>query len=58
MLVLLFRFAAYALFAFVVTVLLVVLRHRFRQNHLWNIPGPSNPSLVWGNICVSETILY
>jgi hypothetical protein len=58
MLVLLFRFAAYALSALAITVLLVVLKHRFRQIHLWNIPGPSNPSLVWGNIYVSETIIY
>jgi hypothetical protein len=49
------RLTAYALLVFARTVLLVVLRRRFRQRCLWNIPGSSNASLVWGNIPISET---
>ncbi|KAI0247112.1 cytochrome P450 [Lactifluus subvellereus] len=50
MLVLLFKFASYAFLTFAGVVFLVVLRHRFRQQHLWKIPGPPTPSLVWGHI--------
>jgi hypothetical protein len=56
MLVLLFKFISYAFLAFAGAAFLVVLRHRFRQQHLWKIPGPSTPSLVWGKIRVSETM--
>jgi hypothetical protein len=48
MLALLFKFASYAFLAFTGAAFLVVLRHRFRQQHLRKIPGPSTPSLVWG----------
>jgi hypothetical protein len=54
MLVLLFKFASYAFLAFSGAAFLVSLRRRFRQLHLWKIPGPSNPSLVWGKIHSSE----
>ncbi|KAI0251708.1 cytochrome P450 [Lactifluus subvellereus] len=50
MLVLLFKFASYAFLALAGAAFLVVLRHRFRQQHLWSIPGPSTPSLIWGKI--------
>ena len=56
MFLVLFRSTGYALFAFAAVAFLVILRRRFRQRHLWNIPGPSNASLVWGNILVSEMI--
>ncbi len=46
--VLIFRFAAYAIVALAGAVLLPVLKHRFRQRCLQKIPGPSNPSLIWG----------
>ncbi|KAI0247108.1 cytochrome P450 [Lactifluus subvellereus] len=45
MLGLLFKFALYAFSAFAGAAFLVVLRHRFRQQHLWKIPGPSTPLL-------------
>ncbi|KAH9979522.1 cytochrome P450 [Lactifluus volemus] len=44
-----FRSITYALLAFAAAAFLVILRRRFRQRHLWNIPGPSNTSLVWGH---------
>jgi hypothetical protein len=50
MLALLFKFASYAFLTFVGATFLVLLRHRFRQQHLWKIPGPPTPSLVWGKI--------
>jgi hypothetical protein len=56
MLVLLFKFTATAFLAVVGAAFLVVLRHRFKQRHLWEIPGPSNISLVWGKIRVSATM--
>jgi hypothetical protein len=56
MLVLLFKSALYAFIAFTSATFLVVLRHRFRQQHLWKIPGPSNPSLIWGKIRASGTM--
>jgi hypothetical protein len=45
----LFQFAAYALVALAGAASLALLRHRFRQRSLQNIPGPSNPSLFWGH---------
>ncbi|KAH9003662.1 cytochrome P450 [Lactarius hatsudake] len=45
--VLIFRFVAYAIVALAGAILLSVLKHRFRQRSLLNIPGPSNPSLFW-----------
>ncbi|KAI0247110.1 cytochrome P450 [Lactifluus subvellereus] len=36
-------------FTFAGAVFLVVLRQRFRQQHLWKVPGPSTPSLVLGH---------
>jgi hypothetical protein len=56
MLVLLFKFASYVFLAFAGGAFLVVLRHRFRQQHLWKIPGPSAPSLIWGKTRISGTI--
>ena len=56
MLVLLFKFASYVFLAFAGGAFLVILRHRFRQQQLWKIPGPSSPSLIWGTIRVSVTI--
>jgi hypothetical protein len=46
----LFQFAAYALVALAGAASLALLRHRFRQRSLQNIPGPSNPSLFWGKL--------
>jgi hypothetical protein len=46
----LFQFAAYALVALAGAALLALLRHRFSQRSLQNIPGPSNPSLFWGKL--------
>jgi hypothetical protein len=55
MLFVIFRPIAYALFGFAAATILVMLRRRLRQRHLWNIPGPSNTSLVWGNIpCIRD----
>lgn len=45
-----FRFVAYAIASVAGAILLSLLRHRFRQRCLQNIPGPSNPSLIWGKI--------
>jgi hypothetical protein len=56
MLVLLFKFASYAFLAFAGAAFFVFLRRRFRQQHLWKIPGPSNLSLVCGKIHASETM--
>jgi hypothetical protein len=56
MLLALFRPVAYALLAFTSAAILVVLTRRFRQRHLWDVPGPSNPSFVWGDRPVSEMI--
>jgi hypothetical protein len=56
MLVLLFKFASYAFLAFAGAAFFVIVRHRFRQQHLWKIPGPSNPSVVWGKIHASGTM--
>ncbi|KAI0247114.1 cytochrome P450, partial [Lactifluus subvellereus] len=59
MLVLLFKFASYAFLAFAGAVFLVVLRHRFRQQHLWKIPGPSTPSLAEGHFyCMFNPYAY
>jgi cytochrome P450 len=43
------RFAAYVIAALAGAFLLSLLRHRFRQRCLQKIPGPSNPSLIWGH---------
>ncbi|KAI9432668.1 cytochrome P450 [Lactarius indigo] len=47
--ILIFRFAAYAIVTLAGAVLFSVLNHRFRQRSLQKIPGPSNPSLIWGH---------
>ncbi len=46
----LFEFAAYALVALVGAASLAVLRHRYRQRSLQNIPGPLNPSFFLGKL--------
>jgi len=48
-LLIVFRFAVYAIAALVGAVLFSLLRHRFRQRGLQKIPGPPNPSLIWGH---------
>jgi hypothetical protein len=50
MLRILFCFLVYALVVIFFTVLSFVFRRRFRQRHLWNIPGPPNASVVSGNL--------
>ncbi|KAH9979519.1 cytochrome P450 [Lactifluus volemus] len=45
-----FSFSLYMLVAILFTVLSFVFRRRFRQRHLWNIPGPPNASVVSGHI--------
>ena len=51
------RFAAYAIAgiaALASAVLFSLLRHRFRQRGLQKIPGPSNPSLIWGKTHIAQ----
>jgi len=49
MLVFDFRLIIYALFVLLGAGLLCLLRHKVRQRCLWKIPGPPNPSLIWGH---------
>ncbi|KAI0270680.1 cytochrome P450 [Gloeopeniophorella convolvens] len=50
MLVTLFKLATCIALALAGATLFVRLRHRLRQRCLWKVPGPSNPSFVWGNL--------
>ena len=50
MYILVFKLAVYSLITAASAVLLAILRHRLRQWCLWKIPGPSNPSFLWGNV--------
>jgi len=43
------KLAVSSLFTATGAVFLAVLRHQLRQRCLWKIPGPSNPSLIWGH---------
>ncbi len=52
----LFEFAAYALVALTGAASLALLRHRIKQRSLQKIPGPSNPSLIWGELRGLEKI--
>ncbi len=52
----LFKFSTYALVTLAGAASLALLRHRFRQRSLQKIPGPSNPSLVWGELRGLEKI--
>jgi hypothetical protein len=45
-----FQLATCSIVALAGAVLLSALRHWFRQRCLQKIPGPSNPSLIWGKI--------
>ncbi|KAI0294461.1 cytochrome P450 [Multifurca ochricompacta] len=49
MFALIFKAAIYVLLAFAGSALLIILKHRLRHRCLWKIPGPSNPSFVWGH---------
>lgn len=49
-----FKLSAYALVALASAALLALLKRRLRQRGLCKIPGPTNPSFVWGKLHGSE----
>ena len=51
-----FKLALYSLFTAAGSVFLVILKHRLKQRCLWKIPGPSNPSLLWGKFLLPRDL--